>query len=588
MRLGFLLPVLAAGLAAGVSSATPRADPVRRQEAVPAADAAIPIPCANIPQPSIPDTTIFFFSAEERRNVFIPTPFGATTDPFTVDICDINISLTHNSTKDHVRIQVWLPLEGWNGRFLGTGGGGYIPGTFYAALGPAVRDGFAAASTDAGTSLTFDGSSFFADPDTGIIPTEGSLTLDRQQFMNFAYLSIHDMAVAGKAVTTSYYGIPPNFTYWEGCSTGGRQGMQEAQMYPDDFDGILAVAPAINWSRFVLGGLWSYVVMTEEGEYPPSCVFTKFAQAAIEACDAEDGLVDGVVSNPGTCKFDPRTVIGSEVFCAWGDAPITITEHHAEIFAKVIEGPSTPDGSFLWYPPLVGTSWTTLGGEDPFGLSAIWLGKFMSGMSSYPFKELTYEKLASFVNKSVNTLGRMIDTDNPDLSRFKATGGKILTWHGLDDGVIPPNGTFSYRDRVVTALGGREEDVNDFYRVFQAPGVSHCSGGPGPAPMDALGALIKWVEEGQAPDRLRAAKTDEKNVTVERDLCLYPSTLYYTGLGDKEKPESWVCLRHAPNPIPLPRSPGSPGSPGWSSVNIILVSVFVGLLFIGVVVAIVM
>jgi len=481
--------------------------------------------CASLTAPVIPGASVVSIQAAEMNNM----PMRMMNGTMRLSFCDVNVTLTHGTAGDRVRIEVWMPLTNWNMRFQGTGGGGYIAGTFGQAMAPQVAQGYAAASTDAGLSggKTLDGS---------------NTPLNQQLLVNFASLSIHEMAVVGKALVNQYYGMAANFSYFNGCSTGGRQGMMEAQKYPQDFDGILAIAPAINWAKFVPAGIWPFTVMNQANNFPPACLFNAFTQATVAACDMMDGAKDGILANPGACRFNASSMVGKGIAC--NGTSIMVTAQHAQIYQQILDGPMSPTGEKLWYGLLPGASVTTLATRQPFSLSATWVQDFVFGQNSSAesIESINAASFSTVLEDSQTRFDIVIGTDDPDLAQFKAAGGKLLTWHGLADQLIFPNGTFDYRQRVQDLMGGAAA-VDDFYRVFSAPGVMHCGGGAGAMPTDALGALVNWVEKKQAPDTLPAMKMSANRTQgmVTRNLCRYPFVMQYR-TGNVNSAESWTCV----------------------------------------------
>jgi hypothetical protein len=473
--------------------------------------------CAAISAPVVPGAEVLSTTAVERYDHVVP-PGPLNPEPIT-DIppfCDVEVTLTHPGADDVVRIAVWLPLTTWNGRFQGTGGAGYLAGLFGAALGPEVKRGYAAASTDAGLpSDVWDPAAWAGD--------DALLT-------NFASRSLHDMAVVGKAITAQHYGRPAAHTYWSGCSTGGRQGLMAAQRYPGDYDGILAMAPAINWTKFIVAEQWPHVVMHEEGTYPTQCELEAFNEAAVAACDTLDEVHDGIIASPRLCHYDPYRLVGKTIVCE--GEQITITRATAEVVAKIWAGPGVwsglPKGTPFW-----GVANTQDGAGVPFPISDNWIKHFLVKDPGFDTSTLTYADWYRLFAQSQREYASIIDTSNPDLTEFRAGGGKLLTWHGEADEVIFPTGTTQYWNRVEHATPGRN---SDFYRLFMAPGVGHCVGGVGPAPTDPLAALVAWVEEGKAPETLPAA-----NATSTRSLCQYPLVNRYKGKGDPNDATSYRC-----------------------------------------------
>lgn len=494
--------------------------------------------CATLKAPTIPNATVVSIQAIERRNFTVPSGFGGGggTIPSApigrLNFCDVNVTLTHGTANDSVRVEVWMPLQGWNGRFQGTGGGGFIPGTFGSAMAPQVAAGFAAASTDAGLRpASFDGS---------------GIRFNDQLMTNFAFLSVHEMALVGKALTQQFYGTSSFFSYWNGCSTGGRQGYMEAQRFPGDFDGILAAAPAINWDKFCPAEFWPFQVQSEAGEFVPACVLTALTQAHVQACDNLDGGMDGLISDPSVCRFDAGSVVGRSVTC--NGTSTTVTASQATIYNRVIKGPlDNTTGAQLWFGVEPGTSLSFLSGTTPFSLGATWLDTFVGNATLLRGRlsannTLSAQSYSTLFKSSVTSkFGTMLATDNADLSGLKSAGSKLLSWHGLADPIIMPQGPSDYRTRVEAMMGGSAA-VDEFYRLFTAPGVGHCGGGgPTPNTATALDVLIRWVEGGVAPDTLPANVT-MGNATISRNLCRFPLVSRFNGSGSVNDARGWTCV----------------------------------------------
>ncbi|KAH8890260.1 feruloyl esterase B [Thozetella sp. PMI_491] len=505
------------GLAA---AATARLQPRQAQGTKPV------IACASLKAPAVPGATVVSINATEVHNFELPAGGGLAGVPSAparengtatgLSFCDVNVTLTHGN--DSVRIEVWLPLENWNGRFQGTGGGGFIAGTFASALAPEVASGYAAASTDAGLRpMSFDGS---------------TIKFDQQLLKNFASLSVHEMAVVGKNLTAAFYGKAPDFSYWNGCSTGGRQGYMEAQRFPDDFDGILAVAPAINWARFVPAEMWPFVLQNSQRDFMPTCVMNAMVAKHVAACDKDDGAEDNVISDPQSCRFDVSTLVGVEVGC--NGTTRKVTEQQVDVYKNILAGPTAENGTQLWFGFLPGTNPSALSRQQPFSLASGWINNLVA--KSNVAQSVTMTNFSDLFASSEVQFGTILNTDSPDLTAFRNAGGKLLTWQGLSDQLIPPQGTINYRQKV-EAMVGDAAAADSFYRLFFAPGVAHCAGGSGAQPVGVLDTLVNWVEKGMAPETLSA-----KTANSTRNICKYPLTSRYRGSGDVSRAESWDCL----------------------------------------------
>ncbi|MEU7482121.1 tannase/feruloyl esterase family alpha/beta hydrolase [Lentzea sp. NPDC042327] len=458
---------------------------------------------------------------------FPQTPLSAPPPVHDVPAyCEVTVTLTHDGT-DHVKVVVALPETGWTGRLQGVGGGAYAAGDFGAPFVQAVKDGYAAVSTDAGVR---DGL------DTGWALRNGQV--DRTLLTNFASRSVHESAVVGKSVVREHYRRPVSYSYWNGCSTGGRQGYAEAQRHPGDFDGIVANAPAVNWAQFAVATLWPQVVQNQDGHVVGNCVLNEFRKAAIEACDANDRVTDGIVDRPDRCGYDPRRLVGRTVLCDGRE--VTVTRADADVMRKVWDGPTDERGRNLWagLPKGADPLWlagTLPGASGPgFPVAVLWVQSFLLKQPGSDTSKLTYQQYRDLFRQSVREYDAVIGTSDPDLSAFRRAGGKLLTLVGTNDQLIPPGGTLAYREQVERTTAR----VDDFYRLFLAPGVDHCAGGPGAAPTNQLGALVDWVEHGKAPATLAATAPDG----ATRDLCPYPRVSRYVH-GDPKAASSYRCTR---------------------------------------------
>jgi hypothetical protein len=473
--------------------------------------------CESLTAVTLPNTTIVSAAVDA----------GDATTPAS---CRITAIVTHPPAGDAVKVFIGLPLENWNGRFQGVGGGGFSGGSPQGVRQP-LTAGYAAGATD-----------------TGHEGGRGSFALDAAGRLNWqlirdnAHLGIHDMTVIGKALTREFYGNAPRYAYFNGCSTGGRQGLMEAQRYPADYDGILSAAPAINWPKLHVGQLWGPLLMLEARHFVPACRFAAATAAAVAACDTIDGVKDGVIEDPVRCTYDPKALVGTAAAeCG------AFTDADAAVVRAIWEGPRRRDGTFLWYglargadiSALSGTAGTPLTAR-PSTITLDWWRYFLTQNPQWDWTTLTHAAYEQFWDQSVEEFGAVIGTDNPDLSAFRGRGGKILMWHGQSDQLIYPGGTVEYYRRV-QQMGGRAKTAG-FIRLFMAPGVGHCSGGPGPAPAGQFDALVKWVEHGQAPETLTAVRRDQTGAVVRsRPLCQYPLVARYKGRGPTDDAGSFEC-----------------------------------------------
>ncbi|KAH7407995.1 Tannase/feruloyl esterase [Cadophora sp. MPI-SDFR-AT-0126] len=493
-----------------------------------------------LPAPVLPGAEILAYNVAHVNNYSVPASIslgGRGSAVEGLNFCNVSITYTHPGQQDTIKTQIWLP-DVWNERFLGNGGGGWTGGYFDPSLAWAISEGYSAGSTDGGHSSSTPASEW------GLL-SPGNVNLYNLQ--NLASVSLNDMASLGKSLSASYYGKSPNYSYWNGCSQGGRQGMMMAQRYPDVYQGILAVAPAINWNTFIPSIYWPQVIMNTLKFYPRACELKAFTAAAVQACDNIDGVVDGIISLPTLCRFDPFTLVGQNFSC--DGTPTTYSHAAAEVVNATWTGPATVDGKSVWPglprdASLLAHSNTTCASNGtctglPFIVSADWIQSFLMKNSSFELTSITPEQFPEIVDASIDQFQSIIGTENPDLSGFRDAGGKLLTFHGIADEYIPYQGTAWYHDRVKAVDAG----VDNYFRHFEAPGFAHCSGGEGAYPSGALQSLVDWVEKDRPPNILEAktqqARTDGK--IWERDLCLYPSISVYQG-GDPSIASSYACV----------------------------------------------
>jgi feruloyl esterase len=456
---------------------------------------------------------------------------SAALDPADPGICRVTAIATHPPMGDKVTIWIGIPASNWNGRFLGIGGGGFSGGSAQGVNQP-VALGYASGSTDTGHP---GGSGSFA--------LDANGRLNWQSIRDNAHVGIHDMTVTGKALTQMMYGVAPRYSYFNGCSTGGRQGLMEAQRYPQDYDGIVSGAPAINWPKLLMQEIWGTVQEMAAGNAVPPCKLAAATAAAIAACDAIDGVKDGVIEDPDRCHYDPKQLVGTSA----GDCG-AFTQADADIIRKLWEGPRRLDGSALWYGQTRGADLSALAASrgnpakpQAFAFTNDWLKYWITQNPQFDSTTLTPEAYERYWDQSVEEYGVVIGTDNPDLSAFRARGGKVVLWHGGADQLITPDGTIDYYNRVLRQMGGADKTAQ-FLRFFLAPGVAHCAGGTGPNPYGQLDALLSWVENGKAPATLTAARRDQAGaITRSRPLCQYPLVAKYKGAGSTDDAANFTC-----------------------------------------------
>jgi pimeloyl-ACP methyl ester carboxylesterase len=424
-------------------------------------------------------------------------------------------------------VVVYRLPENWNGKLLGLGGGGWAGNIAMATAEPGLTKGFATAQTDGGH---FTGVVNGA-PDVW----NTSWSSNPEAVTDFQYRAIHLMTEVGKQVVAKYYGEPQKRAYFQGCSTGGRQGLMMAQRYPEDYNGILAGAPAINWDRFQAAQLWPQVAMRiENGGAVDAKKITLATNAAIEACDGLDGVKDGVLEEPRACKFDARTLVCTGG--AAGDSCLTTGE--AAAINKIWEGPKGH-----WYGLTRSTPvQQMLAGAQPFMISINQPRYWVYLDPTWDWKTLTYDNYGKFFEDTMRAVGPVMASNNPDLEPFRKHGGKLILWHGWSDPGIMPEGTIDYYEKVAERYGRDYKKTREFARLYMAPGVGHCAGGVGPQPQGMFDALVSWVEKGEEPQKILATKTLPDGKVRTRPLCAYPAVTNYRGIGSTDEAASFQCV----------------------------------------------
>jgi feruloyl esterase len=450
--------------------------------------------------------------------------------------CEV-IAEIRPTAGSNIGVVLRLP-EDWNGKFLGIGGGGFSGNVTLAGATPGLSKGYAVAGTDTGH------------PSSSI--TDGSFMVDKPghvnpvQLADFGYRAIHLMTTDGKALVAKYYGRQQARAYFEGCSTGGRQGFSEVQRFPDDYDGVISGAPVYDL-RVQTSGVFRLQAFRKDSDSLITYQQLDQIHAAVnEACDKADGVRDGIISDPLSCKWDPAALA-----CRPGEeGPTCLTVKQVAAVRQSYDGTKSSTGEIAAWPLMRGSelAWgpRSIGGtpDNPLGqnysLSVRYLMTFLYGDADHPWKTATADQITSDLNAS--PVAKAFQANNPDASSFIKRGGKWLMWHGLQDPGPSPVGTIEYFQaaRKVTsqALSVSESDLGDKMRLFLAPGVYHCRGGPGPDQFDMLSAIDAWVDQGKAPASIVATKA---NSDLSRPLCPYPTAARYNGEGDTKSAQSFSC-----------------------------------------------
>jgi feruloyl esterase len=467
------------------------------------------------------------------------------------------------TVPEAINIRVGLPLSAadggtggvqgaWNGKVQNQGGGGYA-GSLGGVTGP-VAAGFVGSATDTGHSSAWC-TAGNSQPNCGlagggfVLDADGNLVESR--VTDFIRRSLHEQTRWALNLANKYYGMKPARNYWVGCSTGGRQGFEMAQHYGHLFDGFLVGAPAFNWNRFIIGEMWPPVAANDLlGAGGLSTAKSAAANAAaVAACDADDGVADGIISEPRRCSFNANALLctGSP------DDPATcLTPQEANAVNAIWDGPRNQRGERLWGGVVKGASFNTLlpGGVNPGGLILTYLVNWMHEDPAYDWRQISMAGFGEQFQLSSRKFRNLAATDDPNLDKVRKRGGKIIHYHGIADPLIVPYGSYNYVSRVFDRYGVGQ--TQSFMRSFFYPGVGHCAGGAAPQPNTTalFNVLMDWVENGVAPAHIVASQNLGGGATRTRKVCKYPDEAVYTG-GDSNAESSFVCAVNAQEPADL-------------------------------------
>jgi feruloyl esterase len=422
------------------------------------------------------------------------------------------------AADSEIEIALWLPADTWNGRFVGIGNGAWGGVINYQGMLFALQNGYAAASTDTGHRGQVGAAFAIGHP---------------EKLVDFGHRAVHEMVAASKALIRSHYREGPRFSYWDGCSTGGRQGLAAAQRYPADFDGILAGAPAIDQPRIRAADLAAIIpTLVDPTRAVPQTKLDLLNKSAINACDAADGVKDGVITDPRTCKFDPAPLA-----CGVSAATDCLTPRQLETIRQVYAPAVTRTGELVapgkW--PGSENGWQTLTGATPPPQPYLVPFQIVHGSTQWDWRQFTLDSDLAAAEQQV---GAVINAASPDLSAFKARGGKLLLYHGMADESIPPANTINYHSQVLDVMGRRQDA---WFRLFLVPGMMHCGGGAGANQANYLAALERWRESGEKPDRILAVRVTGNRVEMTRPICPYPKLPRYNGRGSTNDSENFEC-----------------------------------------------
>jgi len=468
---------------------------------------------------NLPDMTIVSATSVPAGPWRPAGPNGAPGNAAPIQLpahCRVN-TILKPSADSNIEMEIWLPDE-WNNKYEAVGNGGWAGVISFPAMAAALKEGYATSSTDTG----------HKGGDAKFAPGHPEKVID------YGYRSEHEMAVKSKAIIKAYYGRDPKLSYWNGCSTGGKQGLMEAQRYPEDFDAILAGAPANFQTHLHAWTVWVGQTNLKDAEARvPVAKFANITKAAVAACDALDGVKDGLLDDPRRCTFDPAAML-----CKAGDKEDCLTAKQVETVKTLYSAPKFTNGQVI-FPPYEKSSeigWNLMaGGPEPASV----------GVDT--FRYITYNKpdwdwrtfdLSKDTQAADEVDRGIINATNPDLSKFKAHGGKLLMYHGWIDQLIAPENSINYYQSVLGRMGPKQDT---WLRLFMVPGMQHCRGGPGLDQFNGMAALERWREGNEAPSSILAAHVANNSVEMSRPLCPYPQVAKYKGTGSVNDAASYAC-----------------------------------------------
>lgn len=445
---------------------------------------------------------------------------AARSSPFALlpAFCRVALTLTPSGDSD-IRMELWLPESTWNGKYMAVGNGAFSGDVRYTAMTDPLGRGYAVSSTD-----------------TGHTGNTGSFALGHpEKVIDFGWRAVHEMAVQSKILVAAYYADPLRYSYWSGCSAGGRQGMVAAQKFPGDFNGIIAGAPGLDWTGRAAAALR---IATHLEANPAARLLAADRDllygAALSACDRRDGVQDGLIGRPDQCVVDP------EVLACDGSGGACLTTAQVDTARMIYAGATNPASGRLIAGLLPGSEqgWTDLGWTGSARATGLDQFRYLVfGDPDWTLDRFRFETDAALAEaRDDGTLNAL----DPNLGPFFAAGGKLIQYHGWADPQISPANTTQYYASVTAQLGGREA-IHDSYRLFMAPGMGHCAGGPGPDSFDMVAALEAWVESGTAPDSVLAAHRTDGTVDRSRPLCPYPEVAVYAGSGSSDEAGNFHC-----------------------------------------------
>jgi feruloyl esterase len=518
---------------------------------IPSSTPAAAARCASLANLLLPDTTVTAAQPIAAGTYAAPDGTVFTDLP---GFCRITATLTPTADSN-IKIEVWMPFTGWNGRYGGTGNGNIGGRIRYDALAAALRLNYAAANTDLGTSPAA------TDPAGGLV-----LIGHPEKQIDDATRSTHLMTVRAKQIIHKFYDKAANYSYFFGCSTGGGQGVHEALQFPDDYDGIFAGAPSITPTHQAAAFIWNYGAFSGPANVTTSQV-TAVTAAIVKKCVGKGGGLpsDNFLTDPRDCHWNPAALRCTDTAA---DAATCLTAPQIAGLQKYYEGPINPRTDERIIAGRVRGSESNA--EGPVAIEAAPRpGGRLSGNAPYWVFGADFDWRTFDFDKDMDTideaLAARLNASTAELDEFKSHGGKLILWHGFADPQVPTLSTVAYYERLIASQTRRHGEhlrkeglrrTQEFVRLFLAPGVGHCGGGAGPDTFNPTPALEQWVEQGIAPDQIIASKVSGGATVFSRPLCPYPALPRYKRAGDPKQAENFACVDDSDrdnNQPPAPR-----------------------------------
>ena len=469
--------------------------------------------CEHLLKSALPQAAIIIAKVEPSGELSISD--SSTELSGLPPFCRVVAKLTPTQDSD-IGMELWLPLSNWNGKYLAVGSGGWGGSIAYEGLAEALRRGYATSATDdghRGHSASF-------------------LMGHPEKFIDFAYRSEHETAIASKALIKAFYGRDARYSYWDGCSGGGREGLLQAARYPDEFDGIIAGDPA-NVRRNAWALWLANQTFKDPAAYIPPSKYAMIHKAVLAACDANDGLKDGLIENPETCHVDFQALT-----CKAADAPDCLTPRQVRTAQTIISAPKDSQGNRLFERLEPGTElrWARLaGGPQPADLFLDQFRYVVYQDPNWDWRSFDLDRDAA----KADAIDKNVDDLDPHLAAF-AKHGKLLLYHGWADQQVAPGSTVDFYQQAVS-LSGDPAQASQWIRLFMAPGMGHCEGGEGPDHFDKITVMEQWVEQGKAPDHIIATHLSAGKPDRTRPLCPYSQIARYTGRGSVDDAANFTC-----------------------------------------------